>query len=108
MVRARTLGFSPAPGAEWGGGGGELGARTPGFLTTLEPFLVQARVRGGFPLQAQVKVASAPMSTVRGVGGARRRGPTVGGGGAQCQDPPSTSLLLYPLVLPRTSPHSPF
>lgn len=47
-----------------------------GWLTTLEPCFVQARVRGGFPVQAQVKAASIPMSTVIGLGSDSSLGPT--------------------------------
>lgn len=47
-----------------------------GCLTTLEPCLVQARVRGGFPVHAQVKAASIPMSTVIGFGSDSSLGPT--------------------------------
>ena len=39
--------------------GGEL-------LTMFESFLVQVRVRGGFPTQTQVRVTSEPMSVVVG------------------------------------------
>lgn len=45
-------------------------------LTTLEPCLVQARVRGGFPVHAQVKAASIPISTVIGLGSDNSLGPT--------------------------------
>lgn len=45
-------------------------------LTTLEPCFVQARVRGGFPVQAQVKAASIPVSTVIGFGSDSSLGPT--------------------------------
>ena len=45
-------------------------------LTTLEPCFVQARVRGGFPVHAQVKAASIPMSTVIGLGSDSSLGPT--------------------------------
>lgn len=45
-------------------------------LTTLEPCLVQARVRGGFPVHAQVKAASIPISTVIGLGSDSSLGPT--------------------------------
>lgn len=45
-------------------------------LTTLEPCLVQARVRGGFPVHAQVKAASIPISTVIGFGSDSSLGPT--------------------------------
>lgn len=48
------------------------------FLTTLEPCFVQARVRGGFPVHAQVKAASIPVSTVIGLGSDRSLGPTRG------------------------------
>lgn len=47
-------------------------------LTTLEPCLVQARVRGGFPVHAQVKAASIPISTVIGLGSDSSLGPTRG------------------------------
>lgn len=47
-----------------------------GCLTTLEPCLVQASVRGGFPVHAQVKAASIPMSTVMGLGSDNSLGPT--------------------------------
>lgn len=46
------------------------------FLTTLEPCFVQARVRGGFPVHAQVKAASIPISTVIGLGSDSSLGPT--------------------------------
>lgn len=45
-------------------------------LTTLDPCFVQARVRGGFPVHAQVKAASIPMSTVIGLGSDSSLGPT--------------------------------
>ncbi len=45
-------------------------------LTTLEPCLVQASVRGGFPVQAQVNAASIPISTVIGLGSDSSLGPT--------------------------------
>lgn len=45
-------------------------------LTTLEPSFVQARVRGGFPVHAQVKAASIPVSTVIGLGSDSSLGPT--------------------------------
>lgn len=45
-------------------------------LTTLEPCLVQARVRGGFPVHAQVNAASMPVSTVMGFGSDSSLGPT--------------------------------
>lgn len=45
-------------------------------LTTLEPCLVQARVRGGLPVHAHVKAASIPMSTVIGLGSDSSLGPT--------------------------------
>lgn len=45
-------------------------------LTTLEPCLVQARVRGGFPVHAQVNDASIPISTVIGFGSDSSLGPT--------------------------------
>lgn len=45
-------------------------------LTTLEPCFVQARVRGGFPVHAQVKAASIPVSTVIGLGSDSNLGPT--------------------------------
>lgn len=45
-------------------------------LTTLEPCLVQARVRGGFPVHAQVNAASIPISTVIGFGSESSLGPT--------------------------------
>lgn len=45
-------------------------------LTTLEPCLVQARVKGGFPVHAQVKAASIPISTVIGLGSDSSLGPT--------------------------------
>ena len=45
-------------------------------LTTLEPCLVHARVRGGFPVHAQVKDASIPISTVIGFGSDSSLGPT--------------------------------
>lgn len=37
-------------------------------LTMFESFLVQVRVRGGFPAQIQVRVTSDPMSVVVGFG----------------------------------------
>lgn len=46
------------------------------FLTTLEPCLVQARVRGGLPVHAHVKAASIPVSTVMGLGSDNNLGPT--------------------------------
>ncbi len=45
-------------------------------LTTLEPCFVQASVRGGFPVHAQVKAASIPISTVIGFGSDSSLGPT--------------------------------
>ncbi len=39
-----------------------------GHHTTLEPCLVQARVRGGLPVHEHVKAASIPISTVPGFG----------------------------------------
>lgn len=47
-----------------------------GGLTTLDPCLVHARVSGGLPVQAQVKAASMPMSTVCGLGSDSSLGPT--------------------------------
>lgn len=47
-----------------------------GQRTTLEPCLVQASVRGGLPVQEQVKAASIPMSTVWGLGSVSSLGPT--------------------------------
>ena len=49
--------------------GGEL-------LTMFESFLVQVRVRGGFPTQTQVRVTSEPMSVVVGLGSTTIRGAT--------------------------------
>lgn len=45
-------------------------------LTILEPFLVQVRVRGGFPDHLQFKVTSEYTSTVTGLGSTTRIGPT--------------------------------
>lgn len=42
-----------------------------------ESFLVQVRVRGGFPTQTQVRVTSEPMSVVVGLGSTTIRGATV-------------------------------
>lgn len=47
-----------------------------GHHTTLDPCLVQARVRGGLPVHEQVKAASIPMSTVWGFGSVSNLGPT--------------------------------
>lgn len=41
-----------------------------------ESFLVQVRVRGGFPTQTQVRVTSEPMSVVVGLGSTTIRGAT--------------------------------
>ena len=46
-------------------------------LTTLEPCFVHARVRGGFPVHAQVKAASMPISTIIGLGSDSSLGPTM-------------------------------
>ena len=63
----------------------DLGAQAswlPGFrrgskrLTMFESFLVQVRVRGGFPTQTQVRVTSEPMSVVVGLGSTTIRGAT--------------------------------
>lgn len=45
-------------------------------LTMFESFLVQVRVRGGFPTQTQVRVTSEPMSVVVGLGSTTIRGAT--------------------------------
>lgn len=45
-------------------------------LTIFESFLVQVRVRGGFPTQTQVRVTSEPMSVVVGLGSTTIRGAT--------------------------------
>ena len=42
----------------------------------LESFLVQVRVRGGFPTQTQVRVTSEPISVVVGLGSTTIRGAT--------------------------------
>lgn len=42
----------------------------------LEPFLVQVRVRGGFPDHLQLRVTSASTSTVTGLGSTTSMGPT--------------------------------
>lgn len=47
------------------------------FFTTLEPCLVQARVKGGLPVHAHVKAASIPVSTVIGLGSDNNLGPTM-------------------------------
>lgn len=47
-----------------------------GHHTTLDPCLVQARVRGGLPVHEQVKAVSIPMSTVWGFGSVSNLGPT--------------------------------
>lgn len=41
-----------------------------------ESFLVQVRVRGGFPTQTQVRVTSEPISVVVGLGSTTIRGAT--------------------------------
>lgn len=85
--------------------GGEL-------LTMFESFLVQVRVRGGFPTQTQVRVTSEPMSVVVGLGSTTIRGATEverdkqiirvlissgpGVGGGNSSPPPALPPLMSP------------
>lgn len=46
------------------------------LLTMLDSFLVQVKVRGGFPAHTQVSVTSEPMSVVVGLGSTTMRGAT--------------------------------
>lgn len=46
-------------------------------LTTPEPLFIHTMVRDGFPVQAQLNIATDPRSTCRDWGSAAMRGPTV-------------------------------
>lgn len=75
-----------------------------------ESFLVQVRVRGGFPTQTQVRVTSEPMSVVVGLGSTTIRGATEversSSLGSQCIRVRPMGLLvpLLPCYLPVSIP----
>ena len=117
----RKIAVPPAPPLPnlWPGSCHPVSRRGGELLTMFESFLVQVRVRGGFPTQTQVRVTSEPMSVVVGLGSTTIRGATEverdkqiirvllssgpGAGGGNSSPPPA----LPPLVSPRPHRASP-